>query len=92
MSAVELMDPKMDLGMNPIDKTLGLQYAIEHDNFNEKVISTKEMIAIFDASFACIASSLDGAYFDQTVSFFLFLFNLKLIIIFVIDLHKYLYT
>lgn len=71
MSAVELLDPKMDLGMKPMDETLGLKYAIENNNFNEKIFSMEEMIAIFDASFACIASSIDGAYFDQTVIYIL---------------------
>ena len=74
MSAVELMDPKMDIGMKPIDQTLGLQNAIDNDGFNDRVFNMEEMIAIFDANFACIASSIDGAYFDQTVTFLL-LFN-----------------
>uniref|UniRef100_A0A914Y1P3 Protein MAK10 homolog n=1 Tax=Panagrolaimus superbus TaxID=310955 RepID=A0A914Y1P3_9BILA len=62
----------MDLGMIPMDETLGLKYAVEKKYFNEKIFSAEEMIAIFDASFACIASSIDGAYFDQTVIIILF--------------------
>uniref|UniRef100_A0A7E4ZQI8 Protein MAK10 homolog n=1 Tax=Panagrellus redivivus TaxID=6233 RepID=A0A7E4ZQI8_PANRE len=66
MNAIELMEPKMDLGMIPVDHTLGLNYAIEHQLFDHENMPVDQQIAIFDASLAAIATMIGGANPDQT--------------------------
>lgn len=67
MSSIELMDPKMDQGMIPIDLGLGLEHAISSGKLNTKSMPMEELIATFDATMACIVSFLNSNSLDQTV-------------------------
>lgn len=70
MSAIEMMDPKMDAGMccnkdmqKPLDFNTALQTgALKLDNF-----TNAEIIGIFDAIIACVISWLEGHSMAQTV-------------------------
>lgn len=70
MSAIEMMDPKMDAGMccnkemqKPLDFNTALQTGVlKLDNF-----TNAELIGLFDAIFACVISWLEGHSMAQTV-------------------------
>lgn len=79
MSSIELMDPKMDQGMKPIDETLGLEKAIQLGKVNIKSMPLKEQIAVFDATMACLVSFLKSNSLDQTVYTNILLNNPELI-------------
>lgn len=67
MSAIEIMDPKMDSGLNFFEwKMLNFTDKAEHTQEILR-LSSKEIIATFDATFATIASWLNSQPLDQTI-------------------------
>ncbi|XP_014293858.1 N-alpha-acetyltransferase 35, NatC auxiliary subunit [Halyomorpha halys] len=78
MSAIEMMDPKMDAGMlcNRGNKApLTLTQAIEKNILQVEDIPYGDQIAIIDTTWACIVSWLDGHSLVQTVFTNLYLHN-----------------
>lgn len=78
MSAIEMMDPKMDAGMlcNRGNKApLTLNQAIEKDILKIDDVPPPDVIAIIDTTWACIVSWLDGHSLVQTVFTNLYLQN-----------------
>lgn len=70
MSAIEMMDPKMDAGMlcnrgNP--KPLNFQQAVAAGKLKIDDLEPSELIGIIDATTACIVSWLEGHSLAQTV-------------------------
>ncbi|XP_026319501.1 N-alpha-acetyltransferase 35, NatC auxiliary subunit isoform X2 [Hyposmocoma kahamanoa] len=70
MSAIEMMDPKMDAGMmcnrgNP--KPLNFQQAVAAGKLKIDDLEPSEIIGIIDATMACIVSWLEGHSLAQTV-------------------------
>ncbi|CAK1544585.1 unnamed protein product [Leptosia nina] len=70
MSAIEMMDPKMDAGMlcnrgNP--KPLNFQQSVESGKIKIDDLEPSELIGIIDATMACIVSWLEGHSLAQTV-------------------------
>ncbi|XP_063548798.1 N-alpha-acetyltransferase 35, NatC auxiliary subunit isoform X1 [Cydia strobilella] len=70
MSAIEMMDPKMDAGMlcnrgNP--KPLNFQQAVQAGKLKIDDLEPSELIGIMDATMACIVSWLEGHSLAQTV-------------------------
>ncbi|CAH0695085.1 unnamed protein product [Spodoptera exigua] len=70
MSAIEMMDPKMDAGMlcnrgNP--KPLNFQQAVATGKLKIDDLEPPELIGIIDATMACIVSWLEGHSLAQTV-------------------------
>ncbi|XP_017785984.1 PREDICTED: N-alpha-acetyltransferase 35, NatC auxiliary subunit isoform X2 [Nicrophorus vespilloides] len=70
MSAIEMMDPKMDAGMlcnrgNKKAKTF--DQSIEDGSLKLKDISNADLIGIIDTTFACLVSWLEGHSLAQTV-------------------------
>ncbi|XP_038208428.1 N-alpha-acetyltransferase 35, NatC auxiliary subunit isoform X1 [Zerene cesonia] len=70
MSAIEMMDPKMDAGMmcnrgNP--KPLNFQQAVACGKLKIDDLEPSELIGIIDATMACIVSWLEGHSLAQTV-------------------------
>ncbi|KAK9510388.1 hypothetical protein O3M35_005183 [Rhynocoris fuscipes] len=76
MSAIEIMDPKMDAGMycNKIGRSL------EGNILKQKDIPVAEQIGIVDETWACFIAWLDGQTLVQTVFTNLYLNNPHLII------------
>lgn len=69
MSAIEMMDPKMDAGMKHNEKPPPLTFetavatgAIQLDN-----ISYKDVIGLIDSMYACLVSWLEGHSLAQTL-------------------------
>ncbi|KAI8789897.1 N-alpha-acetyltransferase 35 NatC auxiliary subunit [Biomphalaria glabrata] len=78
MSAIEMMDPKMDAGMlcNQIKrKVLTLEQSIEEGCLRIKDLSYRELIGIMDASLACLVTWIEGHSLAQTVFTNLYLHN-----------------
>lgn len=70
MSAIEMMDPKMDAGMlcnRGHPKPLTFQEALKAGKLKIENLSPSEIIGIMDATMACIASWLEGHSLAQTV-------------------------
>ncbi|XP_068626946.1 N-alpha-acetyltransferase 35, NatC auxiliary subunit isoform X2 [Battus philenor] len=70
MSAIEMMDPKMDAGMlcnrgNP--KPLNFQQAVACGKLKIDDLEPNEVIGVIDATMACIVSWLEGHSLAQTV-------------------------
>ncbi|KAF7638504.1 hypothetical protein Mgra_00002182 [Meloidogyne graminicola] len=67
MSAIEIMDPKMDSGIDCIEWKL--KSFIYKAKYTQEImrISSKEIIATFDATFATIASWLNSQPLDLTI-------------------------
>ncbi|OWR50381.1 MAK10 protein [Danaus plexippus plexippus] len=70
MSAIEMMDPKMDTGMlcnrgNP--KPINFQQAVACGKLKIDNLEPSEIIGIIDATMACIVSWLEGHSLAQTV-------------------------
>lgn len=68
MSAIEMMDPKMDVGMGfnknePTPHTF--QSAVEAGILKLNDLENSELIGIFDALYACLVSWLEGHSLDQ---------------------------
>ena len=59
MSAIEMMDPKMDAGMmcNQTGRqVMGMEQSIQHRGLKIKDLSPDEIIGIIDNTLACIVS------------------------------------
>ncbi|XP_055607947.1 N-alpha-acetyltransferase 35, NatC auxiliary subunit-like [Uranotaenia lowii] len=69
MSAIEMMDPKMDAGMccNKEATPLTFQTAVETNCIKLVNLSAPEAIGIIDAVFSCTVSWLEGHSMAQTV-------------------------
>ncbi|XP_077988706.1 N-alpha-acetyltransferase 35, NatC auxiliary subunit-like [Glandiceps talaboti] len=82
MSAIEMMDPKMDAGMlcNQANrKVLNLEQSIEAGTVKVKDLSLQEVIGIIDSTLACIVTWLEGHSLAQTVFTNLYLHNPELV-------------
>ncbi|KAL5004056.1 hypothetical protein ScPMuIL_017512 [Solemya velum] len=78
MSAIEMMDPKMDAGMmcNQIKrKVLSLEQATESGAVKSKDLSYRELIGVIDATLACLVTWLEGHSLAQTIFTNLYLHN-----------------
>ncbi|XP_055627653.1 N-alpha-acetyltransferase 35, NatC auxiliary subunit isoform X2 [Toxorhynchites rutilus septentrionalis] len=69
MSAIEMMDPKMDAGMccNKETTPLNFQTAVESGTLKLANLECRESIGIIDAVYACTVSWLEGHSMAQTV-------------------------
>jgi len=76
MSAIEMMDPKMDswmAGQKVTRKIMSLSESIEKNAIKLENFSYEELILLMDHCQACILSWLDGQSIVQTVFTFLYL-------------------
>ncbi|XP_062550331.1 N-alpha-acetyltransferase 35, NatC auxiliary subunit isoform X2 [Armigeres subalbatus] len=69
MSAIEMMDPKMDAGMccNKEATPLNFQIAVESGKMKLQNLESQELIGIIDATYSCVVSWLEGHSMAQTV-------------------------
>ncbi|XP_043280355.1 N-alpha-acetyltransferase 35, NatC auxiliary subunit [Venturia canescens] len=70
MSAIEMMDPKMDAGMlcnRGNNKSYTFDQAVESGAIRLDNLSPSEVIGIIDSTYACIVSWLEGHSLAQTV-------------------------
>ncbi|EFO23386.2 hypothetical protein LOAG_05100 [Loa loa] len=67
MSAIELMDPKMDIGMKPFDPSIAFESLIATGRLNITNMDEREMIATMDAMLASLISWLEGNSIAQTL-------------------------
>lgn len=70
MSAIEMMDPKMDAGMlcNRIDRPVyGFDEAVKRDILKINCLTYEEKIGIIDDTTCCLVSWLEGHSLAQTV-------------------------
>lgn len=67
MSAIELMDPKMDIGMKPFDPSTAFESLIASGRLNITSMDEREMIATMDAMLASLISWLEGNSIAQTL-------------------------
>lgn len=77
MSAIEMMDPKMDAGMlcNKAKKVLQFEPAVKAGLLKIKDFSAEELIGILDELIACLVTWLDGHSLVQTVFTCLYMHN-----------------
>ena len=78
MSAIEMMDPKMDAGMmcNQTNKrVLNLEQSIRANKIKLKDLTLSEMIGIIDESLSSVVTWLEGHSLAQTVFINLYLHN-----------------
>lgn len=79
MSAIEMMDPKMDVGMgftsskNAIPHTF--ETAVEAGILKLVDLESSELIGLFDALYSCVVSWLEGLSLDQILFTCLYLHN-----------------
>lgn len=76
MSAIEMMDPKMDAGMmcnRGSKKVLNFEQALKAGKLKIKDFTVAEQIGIIDATLACLVTWLEGHSLAQTVFTNLFL-------------------
>lgn len=68
MSAIEMMDKKMDIGMiDEKEKALTFEAAIKTGQLKLDNLECDELIGIFDALFSCLVSWLEGHSPAQTI-------------------------
>ncbi|XP_063981610.1 N-alpha-acetyltransferase 35, NatC auxiliary subunit [Diachasmimorpha longicaudata] len=70
MSAIEMMDPKMDAGMlcnRGSNKPYTFAQAVESGSIRLDNLTPSEVIGIIDSTYACIVSWLEGHSLAQTV-------------------------
>lgn len=82
MSAIEMMDPKMDSGMvgkQTKRKVLSFAEAIAEKTVKVSDLTNEELVGIFDQSLCCLLSWLDGQTLAQTVFTCLYLHDTNLI-------------
>lgn len=81
MTAIELMDPKMDVGMmcNRKKKILNFEQSVKAGKVKIADFTFEEKIGIIDETYACLATWLDGHSLAQTVFTNLYLHNPSLI-------------
>jgi len=77
MSAIEMMDPKMDAGMlcNKAKKVLQFEPAVKAGLVKIKDLSPEWLIGIMDELLACLVTWLDGHSLVQTVFTCLYMHN-----------------
>lgn len=77
MSAIEMMDPKMDAGMlcNKAKKVLQFEPAVKAGLVKIKDFSAEELIGVMDELMACLVTWLDGHSLVQTVFTCLYMHN-----------------
>lgn len=83
MSAIEMMDPKMDAGMicnQTKRKVLGLQDAIKAKTIKLEDFTMPELIGIVDETLACVMTWLEGHSMVQTVFINLYLHNPNIVV------------
>lgn len=83
MSAIEMMDPKMDAGMmcNQTSKrVLNLDQSIKADKIKLKDLTPSEVVGIIDETLSSVVTWLEGHSLAQTVFTNLYLHNPSLII------------
>ncbi|KAK1786971.1 hypothetical protein P4O66_017338, partial [Electrophorus voltai] len=83
MSAIEMMDPKMDAGMigNQVNrKVLNFEQAVKDEAIRVKDLSLPELIGIVDTCFCCLITWLEGHSLAQTVFTCLYVHNPELIL------------
>lgn len=83
MSAIEMMDPKMDAGMicnQTKRKVLNLQDAIKANTIKLDGLTSQEMIGIIDDTLACMVTWLEGHSMVQTVFINLYLHDPQVIV------------
>lgn len=82
MSAIEMMDPKMDAGMigNQVNrKVLNFEQAVKEGAIRVRDLSLPELIGIIDTCFCCLITWLEGHSLAQTVFTCLYVHNPELI-------------
>uniref|UniRef100_A0A8C8JUY3 N-alpha-acetyltransferase 35, NatC auxiliary subunit n=1 Tax=Oncorhynchus tshawytscha TaxID=74940 RepID=A0A8C8JUY3_ONCTS len=82
MSAIEMMDPKMDAGMigNQVNrKVLNFEQAVKDGAIRVRDLSLPELIGIMDTCFCCLITWLEGHSLAQTVFTCLYVHNPDLI-------------
>ncbi|XP_018114529.1 N-alpha-acetyltransferase 35, NatC auxiliary subunit isoform X2 [Xenopus laevis] len=82
MSAIEMMDPKMDAGMigNQVNrKVLNFEQAIKDGIIQIKDLTLPDLIGIMDTCFCCLITWLEGHSLAQTVFTCLYVHNPDLI-------------
>ncbi|MEE6459569.1 hypothetical protein FKM82_000658 [Ascaphus truei] len=78
MSAIEMMDPKMDAGMigNQVNrKVLNFEQAIKDCTIQIKDLTLPDLIGIMDTCFCCLITWLEGHSLAQTVFTCLYVHN-----------------
>uniref|UniRef100_A0A8C3NVX7 N-alpha-acetyltransferase 35, NatC auxiliary subunit n=1 Tax=Cyanoderma ruficeps TaxID=181631 RepID=A0A8C3NVX7_9PASS len=78
MSAIEMMDPKMDAGMigNQVNrKVLNFEQAIKDGTIKIKDLTSPELVGIMDTCFCCLITWLEGHSLAQTVFTCLYIHN-----------------
>ncbi|XP_063769848.1 N-alpha-acetyltransferase 35, NatC auxiliary subunit isoform X3 [Pseudophryne corroboree] len=78
MSAIEMMDPKMDAGMigNQVNrKVLNFEQAIKDGTIKIKDLTWPDLIGIMDTCFCCLITWLEGHSLAQTVFTCLYVHN-----------------
>uniref|UniRef100_A0AAY4BH57 N-alpha-acetyltransferase 35, NatC auxiliary subunit n=1 Tax=Denticeps clupeoides TaxID=299321 RepID=A0AAY4BH57_9TELE len=83
MSAIEMMDPKMDAGMigNQVNrKVLNFEQAVKDGAIRVQDLSLPELIGIMDTCFCCVITWLEGHSLAQTVFTCLYVHNPDLIL------------
>lgn len=83
MSAIEMMDPKMDAGMvcnQTKRKVLNFQQAIQANTIKLDGLTPQEIIGIIDDTLACVVTWLEGHSMVQTVFINLYLHDPNLIV------------
>uniref|UniRef100_A0A8C4N7Z4 N-alpha-acetyltransferase 35, NatC auxiliary subunit n=1 Tax=Eptatretus burgeri TaxID=7764 RepID=A0A8C4N7Z4_EPTBU len=82
MSAIEMMDPKMDAGMigNQVSRrVLSFEQAIKEGTIKINNLTTPELVGIIDNCFCCLVTWLEGHSLAQTVFTCLYMHNADLI-------------
>ncbi|KAK6492974.1 N-alpha-acetyltransferase 35 [Huso huso] len=82
MSAIEMMDPKMDAGMigNQVNrKVLNFEQAVKSGAIKIKDLTLPDLIGIMDTCFCCLITWLEGHSLAQTVFTCLYVHNPDLI-------------
>ncbi|KAB7494007.1 N-alpha-acetyltransferase 35, NatC auxiliary subunit [Armadillidium nasatum] len=69
MSAIEMMDPKMDAGMicNRGKKVMNFDQSVKAGTLKLNNLTMEELVGIFDSIFACLVTWLEGHSAAQTV-------------------------
>lgn len=79
MSAIEMMDPKMDVGMGFTNSKNALPHtfetAVEAGILKLADLESSELIGVFDALYSCVVSWLEGLSLDQILFTCLYLHN-----------------
>uniref|UniRef100_A0A8R1TYM4 Protein MAK10 homolog n=2 Tax=Onchocerca TaxID=6281 RepID=A0A8R1TYM4_ONCVO len=77
MSAIELMDPKMDIGMKAFDPSTAFENLVRTGRLNITNMDEREMVATMDAMLASLISWLEGNSIAQTLMTCVFLNHME---------------